>query len=213
MNMLIVGSIDPDFVNKVACEYLGEFDCSLLFAKDIQKAKGLLATSNFIDTIVVVKSSYFNPKDEDIKSLKNYDKDTGTSPEIHVCETADQVDIIEDLHQFEDNLLEGVSSLAENLGLAKTQVLVSEHRTKRYSRREKILRDSDHSPSAQCLTNRQKDVLALLCEGLSNREIAKRLYTAESTIKVHCKAIYKSLGVGNRTQAVTLALRQAFDKT
>ncbi len=56
------------------------------------------------------------------------------------------------------------------------------------------------SPGA-LLTARQQDVLLGIAHGESNKEIAKRLGTAESTIKVHVAAIFKALGVSNRTQA------------
>ncbi|MBL4741140.1 MAG: response regulator transcription factor [Sneathiella sp.] len=52
------------------------------------------------------------------------------------------------------------------------------------------------------LTRRQKNVLDLMAQGQSNREIAAALELAESTIKVHITAIFRTLGVNNRTQAV-----------
>ncbi len=51
------------------------------------------------------------------------------------------------------------------------------------------------------LSARQTEILALVVEGLSNAEIAKRLYLSESTIKQHLRAAYKVLGVKNRTEA------------
>jgi len=57
------------------------------------------------------------------------------------------------------------------------------------------------------LTERQIDVLHLLSGGLTNKEIARRLGTAEKTIKAHVTAIFKLLNVSNRTQAVTAARR------
>jgi DNA-binding NarL/FixJ family response regulator len=50
-------------------------------------------------------------------------------------------------------------------------------------------------------------VLDLLAEGLTNAQIAKRLYLAESTVKQHLRAAYKLLGVENRTQAARLVRR------
>src|SRR5215208_1420813 len=51
------------------------------------------------------------------------------------------------------------------------------------------------------LSIRQQEILEMVVEGLSNAEIAGRLYLSESTIKQHLRAVYKVLGVHNRTQA------------
>lgn len=63
--------------------------------------------------------------------------------------------------------------------------------------------DSDSTHTG--LTPRQKEVLALLSSGHSNKYIAEELQLAESTIKVHITCIFKALGVNNRTQAVLAA--------
>lgn len=52
------------------------------------------------------------------------------------------------------------------------------------------------------LTARQVEILALVAEGLSNAEIASRLFLTESTIKWHVRKILRALGVSNRAQAV-----------
>jgi DNA-binding NarL/FixJ family response regulator len=57
------------------------------------------------------------------------------------------------------------------------------------------------------LTARQRDVLKLLAEGSSTKEIARRLGLGEGTIKVHLAAIFRALGARNRTEAVVLASR------
>ena len=54
------------------------------------------------------------------------------------------------------------------------------------------------------LTPRQRDVLKLIAEGLSNAQIARRLYLSESTVKQHLRAAYKLLGVSNRSDAAKL---------
>jgi|GEM_PF-2828188 len=59
------------------------------------------------------------------------------------------------------------------------------------------------------LTKRQKEIIKLILEGLSNREIAQRLNLAEGTIKVHSITIYRLLGVSNRVQAVLRAQKFA----
>ena len=57
------------------------------------------------------------------------------------------------------------------------------------------------------LTPRERQVLARLIDGLSNKAIAQALSIGEGTVKVHLKAVLRKLHVANRTQAATLALR------
>jgi DNA-binding NarL/FixJ family response regulator len=57
------------------------------------------------------------------------------------------------------------------------------------------------NPKIGDLTARQREILEMVVEGLSNAQIARRLYLSESTIKQHLRAVYKELGVLNRTQA------------
>jgi DNA-binding NarL/FixJ family response regulator len=58
-------------------------------------------------------------------------------------------------------------------------------------------------------TPRQLETLALLVKGHPNKEIARYLNLAEATVKMHVTAIFKSLGVSNRTQAVLAAEKLA----
>jgi LuxR family maltose regulon positive regulatory protein len=55
------------------------------------------------------------------------------------------------------------------------------------------------------LSERELEVLLLISEGLSNREVAQRLFLALNTVKVHTRNIYGKLGVHNRTEAVARA--------
>ena len=61
------------------------------------------------------------------------------------------------------------------------------------------------------LTNREREVLALLTKGLSNKEIAKQLTVREITVKVHLTGIFKKLGAANRTQAVKIAMQLGWE--
>lgn len=58
------------------------------------------------------------------------------------------------------------------------------------------------------LTEREREVLALLAQGLSNVEIAERLVVSTTTVKFHVHNIMTKLGVSSRTEAVARALRQ-----
>lgn len=54
------------------------------------------------------------------------------------------------------------------------------------------------------LTVRELEILALIAEGLSNREIAERVHVSENTVKTHSGRVFAKLGARRRTQAVQL---------
>jgi len=58
------------------------------------------------------------------------------------------------------------------------------------------------------LTTREQEVLALLAEGLANKQIARRLGIAEKTVKAHLTSVFQRIGVTDRTQAALWAHRQ-----
>jgi LuxR family maltose regulon positive regulatory protein len=60
-------------------------------------------------------------------------------------------------------------------------------------------------PMVEALTKREVQVLQLVADGLSNAEIAQRLYISRGTVKTHTRNIYGKLGVHNRVQAVARA--------
>ena len=63
--------------------------------------------------------------------------------------------------------------------------------------------DEEPLPSGEVtLTPRERDVLALLAEGLSNKRAARDLGVSESTVKFHVQALYSKLGVQSRAGAV-----------
>ncbi len=62
------------------------------------------------------------------------------------------------------------------------------------------------APSASALTEREREVLVLLAEGQSNREIASSLYVSLPTVKTHLAHIYAKLGAKNRNEALGRAV-------
>lgn len=69
-------------------------------------------------------------------------------------------------------------------------------------------REVTQEPEYEQLSERERDVLRLLADGLSNREIASRLILAEGTIKNHVSTILEKLHAANRTQAARVAREQ-----
>ena len=64
------------------------------------------------------------------------------------------------------------------------------------------------SPVFESLTARERDVLALVAEGLPNKAIAQALGISDQTVKFHVAAIIGKLGAANRTDAVRRAIRR-----
>ena len=54
------------------------------------------------------------------------------------------------------------------------------------------------------ITRRELEILELIAQGLSNREIAEKLFVSESTVKTHSSRVFDKLGARRRTQAVQL---------
>ncbi len=72
--------------------------------------------------------------------------------------------------------------------------------------------DNRDSSLVEALTQREREILGLLADGLTNREIADRLYLSHETIKWYNKQLYGKLGVSNRTQAAAMAQEYALEE-
>jgi NarL family two-component system response regulator LiaR len=69
-----------------------------------------------------------------------------------------------------------------------------------------LIKGTTHAPPpGHDLTPREREVLSLMVEGLSNPEIARRLVIGLSTVKFHVSSIFSKLGVASRAEAITLA--------
>ncbi|MGE3286827.1 MAG: response regulator transcription factor [Pseudonocardia sp.] len=63
------------------------------------------------------------------------------------------------------------------------------------------------SAGAPGITRRESEVLALYADGLSNKQVARRLHVSETTVRFHSKNILRKLSARTRSQAVFKAVR------
>lgn len=126
------------------------------------------------------------------------------------------VSAVEDAHTMQEVILGGANAFVPKS--APRQVLMSSIRAVlaggTYMSPEVIaaLRQSRARPreehaAGEELTLRQRRVLELLAQGLSNKQIARTLAISEITVKAHVSSIFRKLGVTNRVQAVLEATR------
>lgn len=72
----------------------------------------------------------------------------------------------------------------------------------------RLQRDEFWPGARQGLSQRESEILSFVVAGLSNRGIAGKLVIGDETVKSHLRSIYRKLGVGDRTAAVAVALRE-----
>ncbi|MFF7247740.1 response regulator [Embleya sp. NPDC008237] len=99
-------------------------------------------------------------------------------------------------------LLSGIRAVASG------DAVVAPSTTKRLLDRFAPILPSDHEPRpdvVDALTERELEVMMLVAQGLSNAEIAQRLFLSEATIKTHVGRILMKLGLRDRVQVVVLA--------
>ena len=117
----------------------------------------------------------------------------------------------DDVHHVESALEAGaLGFIPKSFGAAEMiaglqLVLAGELFVPQDIQRQILHKKTQRSEFAAQLTKKQKIVLSLLCEGLSNREIAGQLYLTEHTVKSHLLTLFQKLGVKNRTECVLVS--------
>ncbi|MET9746871.1 response regulator transcription factor [Streptomyces ardesiacus] len=102
--------------------------------------------------------------------------------------------------------IEGSDLVAAVRTVARGQSLLDPSATARLMARLRGGPKQEEEPDAlPGLTERERDILALIGEGLTNRQIGQRLYLAEKTVKNHISRLLAKLGVERRVQAAVIA--------
>lgn len=106
---------------------------------------------------------------------------------------------------------------AEELGNALRQAARGETTLSRELQKNLIMMLAEGSQadtlSFENLSPREREVLILVCEGLSNKQIAQRIYLSVRTVENHLANIYTKLEVESRTEAAVFALQQGWIPT
>jgi DNA-binding NarL/FixJ family response regulator len=153
------------------------------------------------------------PRHDGIWTLTALREQAGDVPPVLVLTTFDNDDLVLDAmragaggYLLKDVTLERLTRAIRVLAGGGT--LISPSITDRLLRavRRRPSPDESGLPAIQRLTERELEVLRLVAEGYSNREIARALFLAEGTVKNHVSAVLLKLGARDRTNAVLRAL-------
>ena len=136
-----------------------------------------------------------------LKAIRN-NKDTKTLPVIMITAVSEDQKIVSGLKIGADDYILKPFVLPNLLARIEA-VLRRSNWNKEKQQKQKLTINGD----LKVLTEREKDVLALVAQGASNQDIAAKLFIRDVTVKTHLNTIFKKLKVTNRTQAVLLALQ------
>ena len=77
----------------------------------------------------------------------------------------------------------------------------------------KLLTEAKHSANSIRFAPREHEIVSLICQGYTNKEIAQKLNISEQTVKSHCHHIYKKIGVSDRLQLALYSYKMNLYKT
>jgi DNA-binding NarL/FixJ family response regulator len=97
--------------------------------------------------------------------------------------------------------------LRKDASRAEVRVIVGQALIEPQSAADAATAGPDERP-APTLTERELEVLAGMCEGMSNAEIGRALFLSEDTVKTHARRLFRKLGAADRAHAVAIALRR-----
>ena len=167
--------------------------------------QALSVLSNSINKFDIVLLDVMMPNMNGWETLKAIRKDINTKnlPVIMLTAVADDEKMVSYLRSGADDYITKPFMLP-NL-LARMEAVL------RRSKRQQPMSSKDMSFDVNSkkdpLTQRELEVLKMLTQGVSNKEIAEKLFVKEVTVKTHLNNIFKKLKVTSRTQATLLAMQ------
>jgi DNA-binding NarL/FixJ family response regulator len=178
-------------------------DAIILQASDLIEMQKILSTELGIDILILdIDLAELNISDI-ISKIKNLSPNT----KIIAISSSEDIRTIKKILSYgvkgyipkkcDSNILSGALKLILDGGTYIPHIML-----------DNILDYSPHnlsSPLKKNLTNRQSQVLDLIAQGKSNKQIAYDMGVSEATVKLHINALLRSLKVNNRTQAVITA--------
>jgi NarL family two-component system response regulator LiaR len=145
------------------------------------------------------------------------DMDGATATQI-IRQRSPQIRVIVLTSFREDDLVQGalragaIGYLLKNVSAEELAAAIRAAHAGRSTLAPEAAEDPIHAathtpPPGNELTEREREVLSLIVEGLNNNQIAERLVVSRSTVKFHVSSILSKLGVASRTEAVATALQ------
>ncbi len=181
---------------------------SILEIANFSGLTSLMADAQF--DIVIIGMNIMN--EETLDKLSAFRRDHPDVPFLCIIEAPTQ-QLIDELRSYHLNgIIEKAASQSTYKSAIHSLLLGGNHVPLPIVKRRLPFQMDRHGLFPGTLTRRQEEVLFLLSDGKSNREIAEYLDLSEGTVKVHVTAIFRSLGVKNRTQAMLLAQQHRGDE-
>ncbi len=132
-------------------------------------------------------------------------------PVVIISASQERRDVAEALARGACGYIPKSLSVGETIAALK-RILAGDIFDPRSGERDTLVPELPADGRFEGLSPRERHVLALLSEGCSNKEIARRLTLQEVTVKAHLKQVFRKLDVTNRTQAVKLVLQAGWNR-
>ena len=182
-------------------QYIGDIQpqAVVLQVFDFEQAFKLLKKEQNIDMIIV---------DLDATGVKAYDnllkiKEISNDIQIIVISSSEDINQIQKI--LSENIRGYIQKSADFAVLKEAFIQIFNGQTYIPQALKNIENETYSKRTIKNLTNRQSQVLDLIAQGKSNKQIAYEMGVSEATVKLHINALLRSLKVNNRTQAVITA--------